>query len=152
MKFTVEVEDFYIEQGDLAEELKSQVKADVVRQMKDSLKKQVDDFMDRYIKSEINDQVKGRVQSTMDDFLATGKIKEDYGNQEMTVEAYIAKALKARHADIQKAIADQVKKQVTELQNRYDMLFATQLISKIKDSGFLKDDAAKLLLSTEGGN
>ena len=151
MKFTVEVEEFYLEEGELAVELKEQIKRDVVAQIREVTKKQVDEFMNTYVKNEIHNQLQGRVQSMMDEFLSSGLVKDNYGNPpQMAVKDWISKTFTDKRADIHKSIENQVKKAVSELQARYDLMFASQLIVKIKDQGFLKEDVARLLLSGEG--
>jgi hypothetical protein len=151
MKFTVEVEEFYLEEGELALELKRQIKNDVVTQIRELVKKQVDDFMDQYIKAEIHSQLQGRVQAEMDAFLASGMVQDTYnGREKKPVKEWMAESIKGKHPDIVKVIAAQVAKAVKEMQDRYDLMFASQLITKIKDQGFLKEDVARLLLSEEG--
>lgn len=153
MKFTVEVEDFYIEEGDIASELKHQIKNAVVGQIRENVKQQVDAFMDGHVKAEINAELKTRVQLLMDDFLASGKVKDGYNSkEEITIKEWTAKYFQGKQPEIIKFIEAQAKKHTLELQQRYDMLFATQLITKIKEQGFLKEEAAKMLLTTEGGN
>lgn len=153
MKFTVEIEDFYLEEGELAAELKSQIKNEVVAKIRESIKDQVLSFMDDHIKSVINAELQTRIQLLMDDHLASGKVKDQYNKrEEITVKEWITKYFTNNHPEIIKNIEAQVKKQVSELQNRYDLQFAAQLITKIKDQGFLKEDVAKMLLSGSEGN
>lgn len=154
MKFTVEVEEFYLEEGELAIELQKQVKADVIGQIRGLIKAQVDTFMDTHIKNELGNALQGRVQAAMEDFLATGKIKDPYssGNKEKTMKEWLEEYVRGKSADIHKVIAAEVAKMTKALTDRYDLAFAGQLINKIKDAGFLREDAAKLLLTSEGGN
>lgn len=42
MKFTIGIEDFYLEEDELSEALESSIKLDVVRQIKESIKEKVD--------------------------------------------------------------------------------------------------------------
>lgn len=149
MKFTVEVEDFYLEEGELAAELKHQIKQSVIAQIHTNVKKQVDEFMNEHIKNYIDAELKTRTQMLMDSFMESGKVKASYGSEEMLVKDWIAKTFSEKRSDIHSAIERQVKRHVEELQKRYDLLFATQLITKIKEQGFLKEDAAKLLLESD---
>jgi polyhydroxyalkanoate synthesis regulator phasin len=153
MKFTVEVEEFYIEDGELAAELQKQVKADVVHQIRESVKKQVTDFMDQHIKAVIDQELKTRVQMLMDELLATGKVKDQYSSSpEMPIKEWITKYFTGKSADIHKSIQAQVNKHVSDLQTRYDIMFTSQLITKMKDQGFLKEDVVKILLGSSEGN
>jgi hypothetical protein len=149
MKFTIELEDFYLEEGEITEALKDHIKTSVVYQISQNIKEQVAGFMDHHLKSQITDQLKTRVQLLMDDLLATGKVKDRYSNKEITAKEWIASEFTQKGTDITEFIKKQVVFHVKELQNRYDLLFASQLIIKMKDQGFLKEDVAKLLLQQE---
>lgn len=149
MKFTVDVENFWIEEADLSKELQSQVQRHIVAEIRESVKTQVNNFMDQHIRAVINAELQSRVQILMDEIIATGKIKGDYSSDpQITVKEYIVKNFANRKPDITAAIAKQVTQHFEELKNRYDLLFATQLITKIKEQGMLKDEAVKMLLST----
>lgn len=151
MKFTVELEDFYLEEGDLNTELKSFIKSEVVSKLYQEIKAKVDSFMDTHVKQVITTELQTRVQILMDDFLAKGVIKDRYGKDSgMTVPDYIKESFNAKGGDIHKKVEQLVSMQVSELQRRYDILFATQILAKINEKGFLKEDIARLLLTEEG--
>lgn len=150
MKFTVEVEDFYLEEGELASELKHQLKQSVVSEIRESIKKQVNDYVENYIKLEINEELKTRVKIIVDEFIKNGKVKGRYSNDpERPVEVWISESIQHDHAKIYDHIGKAVEKHTKALKDRYDLMFATSLITKIKEQGFLKEEAAKLLLTDE---
>lgn len=147
MKFTVEVEDFWIEEGELAAELQKQIKNDVVNQIRESVKQQVATFMDSHVREVIDGELKARVQVLMDNMIATGKVKGGtYGSEEVTVADWIKREFANKRTDVTTAIQKQVAMQIEEIKRSYDMYFTTQLIMKIKEQGMLKDDAANMLL------
>lgn len=153
MKFTVEVEDFYLEEGELAAELKKQIKYDVVKQIQEGIKKQVDAFMDNYIKAEIESELKARVKILINEFVQTGKVKGRYSSDTLkTIPEWISETITDDRRSLADAIVNAANAKVQELQKRYDLLFATQLITKIKEQGFLKEDAARMLLTDEQPN
>jgi hypothetical protein len=150
MKFTVEVEEFYLEGGELATELKHQIKQDVVKQIHESVKKQVSEYVDAYVKKEIDAELNTRVKLLVDDFVKSGKVKGRYSSDsEKTIPEWIAENIREHKSALSDAIKSTVALQVKGLQDRYDLLFATQLITKIKEQGFLKDEAVKMLLTLE---
>lgn len=146
MKFTVELEEFYLEEGELTEELKRQIKNDVVSEIRVQIKKQVDEFMDAHVKSVIQEELKTRVQLLMDEHLASGKVKDRYAGKELTVQGWISENFASQQPTITKEIEKRVQAHAKALQDRYDLQFASQIIVKMKDQGFLKEDIAKLLL------
>lgn len=147
MKFTVEVEDFYMEEEDLSTALQYSIKTEVVREIKKSIETQVSDFMNKIMKEEIQSELKGRVKGLVEDFMQVGKVKGHYsGDQELTVKEWISRSIQKENGDIHSTISKMVKLQFEGLQKRYDLMFASQLISKINQQGYLKEDVARLLL------
>lgn len=151
MKITVDLEDFWLEENEqLIPALQHHVKTMVVREVSESIKKQVDAFMDKAIKNEIEKQLEIRVKLLMDAYLESNKLKGSYSSDpEMTVSEWIAKKV----AESRPSIHDTVKKQAeligVDLKRRYDLLFASQIVAKINEQGLLKDDVARLLLPKE---
>lgn len=150
MKIIVDLEDFWLDdEQELIPELQNHVKNTVIREIGESIKKQVDAFMDREIKGEIQKQLEIRVKLLMDAYLETGKVKGAYSNDpEMTIPQWMAKKLADSRSDVQTYIERQAKAQGEELKKRYDLLFASQIVAKINEQGLLKEDVAKLLLPT----
>jgi uncharacterized membrane-anchored protein YjiN (DUF445 family) len=147
MKFVVEVEDFWLEEEDLATGLQNAIKGEVIQRIREDIKKQVDAFMDKHIKEVLNEEIKVRVEVLMTDFLAKGKVKGSYTNDpECTVNEWIAKSFKSANETITKYISTATTQQVNELKQRYDLLFASQIVSKLNGQGMLKEDIANILL------
>lgn len=149
MKFVVSVEDFWLEEDEgteLSSALREAVKNDVISQIRASIKDQVTVFMDAHIKSALNAELETRVKIVMDEIVSRGKVKGNYSSDpELTVSEWASKKFADARPDITKSIESQVKRHVAELQQRYDLLFASQLISKMKEAGFMKEDVEKLL-------
>lgn len=151
MKIVVDLEDFWFEEDEqLIPALQDHVKTMVIRQIGDSIKKQVDLFMDKAIKEEINSQLEMRVKILMEAQLETGKVKGRYsGDQEMTIQEWVSKEIKTNSSNIHDYVLKTAKAQGEDLKRRYDLLFASQIVAKINEQGLLKDDVAKLLLPKE---
>jgi hypothetical protein len=151
MKFTIEVDDFYLDsEDDLSGSLKEYIKRELVSQMWKKTEEKVARAMEEHLKDVIALEMKTRVQILMDNFLASGKVKHSHYKEEIPVSQHISENFAARNADIVKQIDIQVRAQVNELVRRYDILFATQILAKVNEKGFLKEDVARLLLTEEG--
>jgi hypothetical protein len=148
MKFTVEVDEFWLdEESELAPALQNSIKNEVVQQIKLSVQTQVSNFMDKIMKEEIKGKLDAIVTDLMRDFLAKGTVKGSYSSDpEMTLTDWIKKQVTSQNSTIQDWIKKSVEAQVKDLKVRYDLLFATQIVSKINEQGMLKEDIAKLLL------
>ena len=148
MKFIVEVEDFWLEEAELSTTLKDAVKQDVVLQIRTEIQDKVQKLMDDILKKEILKQIETRVQMLMETFLKDGKVKAPYSNQPgMTVEEWIATNFKNADKTIKDYIEKSAKLQSDELKKRYDLLFASQIVTKLNEQSMLREDVAKLLLS-----
>lgn len=148
MKFIVEVEDFWLEEAELATTLKDAVKQDVVLQIRTEIQDKVQKLMDDILKKEILKQIETRVQMLMENFLKEGKVKEPYSNQPaMTVDEWISTNFKNADKTIKDYIERSAKLQSEELKKRYDLLFASQIVTKLNEQSMLREDVAKLLLS-----
>lgn len=146
MKFIIEVEDFYLDGEELSEALTSHIKHYVVQEIDKSIKARVEEHITRKVKADVEERMYRFMNVTIEEIIQKEKIKD--GSKEMSLVEYIRNyflnksAYSNADASIKKA-ADQFGQ---EMKNRYDLLFASQLVAKLNDSGMLKEDVAKLLL------
>lgn len=148
MQITINISDFYLDEDkELEPALKSHIISDAVYQINASIKKQVDALVDDIIKKEIHQELSIRVKVFVDEFVKSGKVKESYGDKIMTVSEWISTAIKNNSTNLTDSIKNAAELAVKNLKNQYDLLFATQIVTKIKEAGYLKDEVAKILLS-----
>lgn len=151
MKFIVDIEEFWLdEESELAPAIQTSVRNEVVTQIKASVEKQVTDLMNKIMKEEITSKLDTIVGDLMREFLVKGKIKGSYSSDpDLTILEWVSKNVTNQNSTIQDWIKKQVEQQVAALKQRYDLLFATQIVSKLNKEGMLKSDIAKLLLEGE---
>lgn len=148
MKFTVEVEDFWLEEGELSGILQQAVTNDVIYKIKEHIKEKVEKLMEDLLKKEVLKQMETRVSVLMENFLKEGKVKGRYsGDPELTIEEWLSANFKNADQTIKDYIQKSAKTQSDELKKRYDLLFASQIVAKLNEQSMLKEDVAKLLLS-----
>lgn len=151
MKFIIEVDDFYMEQGELETELKSHIITSVIHKITTDLKQKIEDGVIREVKAQVEQTLYRKIGTFVTECIANEKIKGRYsGDPEVTLQEWVKEQFteKAR----EKAPVDDVIKKLAnvfgeELKKRYDLLFASQLVAKMKDSGFIKEEAVQLLLN-----
>lgn len=147
MKFTVEVEDFWLDEEELSDALTTRVKNDVVYAIKESIKEQVNTLMDKIVKEEITSQLEPRIRVLMEEFLSNGMVRDRYNSStSLTIPEFLAKNFEANNDNILKYIKQESERQGADLKRRYDLLFASQIVAKINEQGLLKEDVARLLL------
>lgn len=151
MKFTIEVEDFYIEEGDLEGELKRHIITSVVHKITTDLKQKIEDGVIKEVKAQVEQTLYRKIRTLVSECIANDKIKGRYSNDpEVTLQEWVKEQF-TETARSKAPVDDVIKKLANafgeELKKRYDLLFASQLVAKMKDSGFLKEEAVQLLLS-----
>lgn len=151
MKFTIEVEDFYMEEGDLESNLKSHIINACVSKITSDLKVKIEDGVQKEVKAQVEQTLYRKIGSFVTESIENDKIKGRYANDpEMTLQEWVKLQFteKAREKAPTDAVIEKLAKQFgEELKKRYDLLFASQLVTKMKDSGFLKEEVANLLLN-----
>lgn len=151
MKFTIEVEDFWLNDEDnLEENLKKYIISDIVRQIDASIKAKVDDHINKEVKAQVEQTLYRKISTLVGETIATDKIKGYYSNDpEMTLQEHIKAKFNSSHKEESKIFDQLIEKLAKqfgeELKKRYDLLFASQLVSKLHENGMLKEDVAKLL-------
>lgn len=152
MKFniTVDLDDFWMDEDSLSfnDGLKNHITNQVKREIWNSISAKVEDQISRDVKKQVENQYIKTIQKVIQDVIDTGKIKGDYSNTEVTINEYIREKFvrnsgwnspNEKIEQLAKGFADEMKK-------RYDLMFASQIVSKLGANGMLKEDIAKLLL------
>jgi len=153
MKFTIEVDDFYIEESDLESALKQYIISECVRQITEKLKSKIEDGVNKEVKAQVEQSLYRKIASFTEETISNDKIKGRYGNDpDQTLQEYIKSQF--NETARQKAPVDDTIKKLAEsfgneLKKRYDLLFASQVVAKLSEGGLLKEDAVKLLLENK---
>jgi hypothetical protein len=153
MKFTIEVDDFYMEEGDLETSLKSHIISSCVQQITKELKQKIEDGVAKEVKAQVEQTLYRKIGTFVSECIANDKIKGYYSTDpEMTLQEWVKNQFvknareKAPVDDIIKKLAEQFG---AEMKKRYDLLFASQLVAKMKESGFLKEEVISLLIDNK---
>lgn len=146
MKFTIEVDDFYIEEGELETNLKHHIINDVTNKIWAAIKEKVDEHATRKVKADVEERMYRFMNVAIEEIISKEKIK--YDNKEITLAEYIRNYFQNKNhwQNADETIRKAAEKFGIEMKNRYDLLFASQLVAKLNKEGMLKEDVAKLLL------
>lgn len=153
MKFTVEIEEFWLDEdyNGFEEELKASIKMDVVREIKKQMDDKIQSEISRVAKDMVEKAMYNHIQKKVKEIIETGTIsKNDYSTEQITIENWIKSKFtgSSGYGSPEETIKKLAKQFGDEMKQRYDLLFASQIVAKLSDNGLLKDDAAKLLLSS----
>jgi hypothetical protein len=156
MKFTIDVENFWLDgEDELEPALTKHITGSVIDQIEKSIAKKVEDHITLKVKAEIESRLYKFINLQIEHIINTEKIKvgTSCGQPpvEMSLAEYVKKEFqdKSKHNNMHDTINAQAKKFADEMKNRYDLLFASQLVAKMNNNGLLKEEVAKLLLENQ---
>lgn len=148
MKFTIEVDDFWLdEDDDIASGLRSHICHDVVCKISKSIEDKVQTQITAKVNEVIDEKMTLVIDSTLSDLVATSLIKS--GSKEITIEQHLKDAFQHNHGwsnptSKMEAIA---KKFGDELKLQYNNAFANKIVQNMKAQGLLKDEVVQILLA-----
>lgn len=147
MKFTVDISDEWIEENELSES----VREAIIRKLSHDIKAMVIEKIDKEVKTAVLDfveaEMKGIISGHLSEFVEEGVLIRD--GKQVPTHDYL-RAIFSSHSgwnNPDEVIASLAKKFGTELKARYDAAFANQIVVKMHENGFLKDDVVRLLLA-----
>jgi hypothetical protein len=154
MKITIDISDFYLdEEQDLEPALKKTIIHQAVTKITADLKAKIEDGVNKEVKAQVEQTLYRKIGTFVAECIANDKIKDGYHNSpEITLQEWVKKQFTRNSYD--KAPVDELIKKLAanfgdEMKKRYDLLFASQLVVKMKESGFIKEEAIALLLENK---
>jgi hypothetical protein len=158
MKIKVEVDlsEFYSEEDDVnfSAQIKSTIAYNVKQQILQDWRDKIGAEFSAEIKSEIEKQKGDLISSTVKACFDAKLVKEKYGSEMVSIEKYVEQILDNDlrvsniFQDTLRNITNEAAKVISkQLKDRYDLLFASSLVSKMNELGMLKPDVAQLILS-----
>lgn len=154
MKITVEFDDFWMNgDDDLSEKLNEYVSDEVTREIWKKIEQKVESQITVQVTKKIEAQLFRKGQSIVKKLIETEKIKSPSHsvgeNGYCTLEEFIKYNFESNSGwnSPNETIKKLAKGFASEMKSRYDLLFASQLVAKMNESGLLKEDVAAKLLS-----
>lgn len=151
MKITVDIEEFYLEQDDIEQSLKTFVINECVSKITQSIEKKIEYQIKLTVEHMLEKAMLQKITAKVDTFLVEGKVKSRRNSSE---QVDIMKAVEEEFEygsgwnTIKENIAKQAKTFADELRRKNDLLFASQIVAKLNENGMLKENVAKMLLET----
>ncbi len=149
-------EDFDPEYSSAEIDLKSSVKYEIQRKVEyEVLNKYSDNLntqMSNEVKKLIDKSFKELVESKCSEFVQNGKLKGRYSSsEEVTVEEWIKERFEdsTNHSTLRNIVDNNAKILSKEIRDRYDLLFATQIVTKMNEQGLLKEGVFQSLVENK---
>lgn len=151
MKIEVNISEFYLNEDQSIEEgLAEYIKKDVIKQISEKIKIQVDNEITSYIIKNTEETLKTKISEAVIDNIKNGKTKSKKNSNELvSIEEYVRECYE-NHGSAWTSFESVIKKVAsdfsTEIKKRYDLLFASQIVIKMGENGLLKnEDISKLI-------
>jgi hypothetical protein len=160
---TVDLDDLYAEEDggfNFNEIIKENIALEVKRLTYEDFKKEAMPSFEIQVKRKIDLDRDLKIKEQIDALFEKPELKTNYYDKEKVsltqyIENYFA-GYTLNSRDFNDRIEALVKKQGQEitqqLKDRYDLLFASQIVTKLNEQGMLKEDIAKILLGDGKNN
>ena len=152
MEFTVKIEDDWIEDTQLVSELKRQITSSLASKITENLLNGHVKLIEKIATDKIIQEFDKFANEATLQFIENGKVKSSRNSSTMiTVSEYIAERFESTSSyNNQKDLIERLAKNYsTEMKNRYDMMFASQLVIKLNEQGMLKEGVFESLMKKE---
>lgn len=153
MKLKIDLDDFYLdEEDDLVPAIKDfvviKVTSTIWDRVEEKIKQKILDLCNENIQEIINE----KIEKYLTEMLDKEMIKKDRWSDELvSLQEYVSTTFNKDFDNnykkkLENIVEGKTKDICEEIKKRYDLLFASQLISKMNDQNMLKEDIAKLIL------
>ena len=161
---TVDLSDFYMEEDNnsFSKEIKDYISSQVKREILEDWSKKISEEFNKAVFAEVDKQKDSFITNTVNELIHNAKVKKRYSTNELISfsdfvideiqrnnlsSSNIDSMIRTRTGEISEDIKRQAAKISVELKERYDLLFASQIVSKLNEHGMLKENVAQLLLN-----
>lgn len=171
---TVDLAEFYTqdEENSFSEEIKNEISARVKSQIWNDFKEIALHEVKQLVISEFEKTKVENVTSIVSKLISSKKIKRSDNSFELvTIEDYVTEKITKDYfserqsaetvmrgliSNFESKFNNELKQNSEtisrELKDRYDLLFASQIVTKLNENGMLKTDVAKLLLGSDNAD
>lgn len=156
---TVDLADFYSEDDEstFSEQIKEVIASSVKQKVLADWKEKISHEFNRAVIEEIEKQKEHFIIEVLTELVVNAKVKKCYSSNEMiSISDWIKSELERTQLserklnDFLESLTTKKSEEISkELKNRYDILFASQIVAKLHENGMLKEDVAKLLLNSK---
>lgn len=146
MKITVELDDFWIEEGELNDCIISAVKKDVVAQITKSIEDRVQVAITTRVEATIKDKIAPIIDTKLTELVTTGTIVVN--KAEIKIEDHVKSIFQSNTgwSNPRDQLVRLANTFGAQLKAQYDAVFANRIVIAIKEQGMLKDEVVQMLL------
>ena len=144
MKYTIEVEDFYLDEGEngksLSESLQQYITDKVIGEIWKQIKEKVDDAITMKVKAKVEKELGLQINTRIAEIIARETITRD--KKEILISDYIKDQFQANTGwnSPSEVIRQKAKEFGDEMKKRYDFLYANLIVTQMHNIGIIKEE------------
>ncbi len=151
MNIVINIDDIWTDGEKLTTEITQTITDSVVRVVMEKTKQQVDQIILKKTKDIIEERIGSEIDKAIKSSLDNIKLRKRSGGiEEVEIDEYIKDFILTTNGwnNVPDQLAKIAKNHIEEFKKRYDMQFASQIVSKLAEQKLLKEDAVKTLLQS----
>jgi benzoyl-CoA reductase/2-hydroxyglutaryl-CoA dehydratase subunit BcrC/BadD/HgdB len=150
MKFTIDIEEFWLDEEELSDALQRDITHSVVHTITGNIKDQVEELITKKVTKTIEEKVTIVIDKALTDLIETGTLQKK-NRDPISLVDHVVSMFNDNHGwsspeNQMKQIAERFG---NELKARYDNIFAAKIVDNMKQQGLLKADVVQILLEGE---
>ena len=154
IKVEIELDEMWSDgESTLSEEIQHSIKLDVKQQILADIKTTTQIAITEAVSKSIEEGLDAKVQSFMDEAYNNNEfLVKQYGrDNELTMKSLFEGSLRNifKNSDVHRFVKRQLDDSYVELKRRYDLEFASQFLSKLRDNNMLSESGKNLLLPSD---
>ncbi len=149
LNITVDLDDLWCDEE---ESITESVKCSIIQSTKQAILKLIKDDTEKQIQSQVKGLVAKELTTQIDAqvtyCLENLKVKGRFNDDDLSLHDYIKQQFTDNRGNhnMAKTLADLATKFGKEMKDRYDLMFAAQIVAKMQENALLKDGVEDLLL------
>lgn len=156
MKFTVELEEFWLEDGGDIEYIESELKREIIREVTSKIRESLSEKVNEEIYEKVKEFTISRMSVVINEEIAkcieTGVIesRRTGTKKEISINEHVKEMFVSNSGwgSADHYISKIAKEFGEELKLQYNNVYANKIVQNMKEQGFLKDDVAQMLLGS----
>lgn len=157
MKITVDIDDLYVEDGTITEQLKRTIVYEAVTKIKSGIRDECKMAIENAVADEVTRHIQHEIAHTITAMSKDSIIRNRRkgggaypGQENLNIEEYVRQEIAMLGDDIaiRRKLEAIAKEFTVGLKRRYDLAFASSIVSSMANAGLLKDERLLELLET----
>ena len=156
IQVNVDLSEFFseVDEQSFSEQIKNHITYTVKNEVLAEWKEKITKEFNEQVKATIEQEKERLISNMLNELILSEKLHRSHGSKELvSIKDFAIENLKSWWLNestttrtFDKILQKESESIVEKLKERYDLMFASQIITKLNEAGMLKEDVAKLIL------